>query len=142
MGAAGVCLAAPGPGLEGNAAPAATRLRSGGAYGDRRQQKSQTPIDGRSGFSCPEGRYKWWRWAERSQKTSNPLIPLIILKRGALVRRYLKRYVILDWSGGAAQALGMAILRTTPRHLQGSHVSTQIPPRVLEGDRIDLNLTS
>lgn len=51
--------------------------------------------------------YRWWRWAERSQKTCNSLIPLIILGWRPLARRYLKRYMILIWLGGAAQALGI-----------------------------------
>lgn len=96
-------------------------------------KKAGTPLTGDPASCGLDRPYRWWRWAERSQKTSNSLIPLVISGWRALARRYLKRYMILILSGGAAQALASAILRATPIHLQGRHASTEIPPRVREG---------
>lgn len=72
-----------------------------------RHKKAGTPSTGDPASCGLDRPYRWWRWAERSQKTCNSLIPLIILGWRPLARRYLKRYMILIWLGGAAQALGI-----------------------------------
>lgn len=47
--------------------------------GDGGKQKSRNSVAGDPASCGLDRPYRWWRWAERSQKTCNSLIPLVIL---------------------------------------------------------------